>query len=616
MKHHCKKSRLFHITGIACLIWFAVRVLPAPHRAQYPCQQISKTIGLGYIAFWSILLSGLLILIKQARHKTSKVAPSLVVACIILVSLSSMVFASIHSTDITETLSDWNPIPNEPIGTPTGYSPGRVVWTWNPDATEQQLDGYWWETQNNNQSAIDAMYSEGLQALTGETLCTTAWDDLFRYFNINHDKGDIGYQPGEKIAIKINMNNIYGEPYDSESQEIDASPYVVKALLHQLVDIVGVTENDITVFDASRKIPDWFYNRVYYENYPTDSLIPEFPGVHFAGAEGDAPGREQVIPSTTRVYFAAGETEYRTLPTCVADAAYLINMPIVKRHVQDRVTLAGKNLFGTFIEPVVDIHDYHTIGFSAMGNPAPQVDLLAHEQLGGKTILYIGDGTYGCRYGNAEITHFQMYPFNDDWMSSLFFSQDPVAIDSVMYDFLYADGTGPSERAQNYIHQAAEPNLNCYDPEGDGIYLDHSLGVHEHADLNINIFSSERYIGPSGNGIDYIPLGQEHAAPTISITTPRPYHLYFLGKDLMYLHKERTTLVIGRITVETAVYGADDTIDYVDFFLDNKVVYTANEQPYSWMWDTPSLRKHTIQAIAYSNGEPIASEEHIVWKIL
>ena len=180
-----------------------------------------------------------------------------------------------------------------------------------------------------------------------------------------------------------------------------------------------------------------------------------------------------------------------TLPTMVTEADYMINMPITKRHVAERVTLAGKNWFGTWMEDVSSVHDYHTLGFSGMGNPAPQVDLVAHEQLGGKTLLLIGDGTYGCRYGNSDISKFQMYPFNDDWMSSLFFSQDSVALDSVMFDFFMVEGTGggPSEGAQNFIHQQAEPLEDTYDPENDGEYLSESLGVHEHWDANLDIFS-------------------------------------------------------------------------------------------------------------------------------
>jgi hypothetical protein len=98
-----------------------------------------------------------------------------------------------------------------------------------------------------------------------------------------------------------------------------------------------------------------------------------------------------------------------------------------------------------------------------------------------------------------------MYPFNNDWTNSLFLSQDPVAIDSVMYDFLLAE-SNPCEGSQNYLHQSADPPLNVYDPENDGYYLSESLGVHEHWDTNENIFSSERYSGPSNDGIDYLAV--------------------------------------------------------------------------------------------------------------
>jgi hypothetical protein len=113
-----------------------------------------------------------------------------------------------------------------------------------------------------------------------------------------------------------------------------------------------------------------------------------------------------------------------------------------------------------------------------MDNPAPQVDLFAYKELGGKTLLFFGDGTFATKVDHKTIAKFLMYPFNNDWTNSLFFSQDPVAMDSVMYDFLYAEGTNPCEGAQNYLHQAAVPNPNTYDPEHNGVYLSHSLGVH------------------------------------------------------------------------------------------------------------------------------------------
>jgi len=496
---------LFHIAGIICIIWFLIRVIPKPDRIRYPCQQMSIMVALGYITFWILLWSaifhGLSIWMKKVKYNISKFAPVILVSFILIFSISSNVFADINN-DEKEKLVIWDPIPKEPIGTPLGVSPGRVVWVWNPNATEKELSGYWWEMENNNQTVIDLMFSYGLQSLASADDDYSAWDFIFKYFNQIHGYGDIGYQPGEKIAIKINFNNCGS--YTAEDNDRDASPYVVKSLLRQLVNVVGVDQDDITIYDATRAIGNWFYNRVYYTEYPANSLVPEFTEVHFVDSMGGASGRESVIASSKRVYFAAGSCAYRTLPTVVADAKYLINMPLLKRHpIESGVTLSGKNFFGTWIEGVEAVHPYLYSSF-ILGNPAPQTDLFAHEHIGGKTILYIGDGTFATKVDHRTIAKFQMYPFNDDWTSSLYFSQDPVAIDSVMYDFLLAEGTNPTEGSQNYLHQSAVPNLNTYDPENDGVYLSDSLGVHEHWDTTEDIFSSNRYSGVSNNGIDYI----------------------------------------------------------------------------------------------------------------
>ena len=499
-------SILFHIIGIICIIWFLIRVIPKPDRIRYPCQQMSIMVALGYITFWIILWStlfhGLKLWIKKARYNITKFTPVILVCFLLIFSISINVFANINNNDEKEKLPLWDPIPKQPIGTPKGVNPGRIVWVWNPNATEKDLSGYWWEKENNDQKVIDKMYSFGLQNLANTNDDHSAWDHLFKYFNQLHGNGNTGYQTGEKIAIKINLNNC--QDYTSEDDNRDASPYFVKSLLRQLINVVGVNQDDITIYDATRPIANWFYNRVYYKEYPADPLIPEFQGVHFTDSSGGASGREKILASSKLVYFAAGSCEYRTLPTIVSDADYLINMPILKRHpIENGITLSGKNLFGTWIESVESVHPYLYSSFT-IGNPAPQTDLFAHKDIGGKTLLYIGDGTYATKINHRTIEKFQMHPFNNDWTNSLFFSQDPVAIDSVMYDFILAEGTNPTEGSQNYLHQSAEPPENVYDPENDGVYLSDSLGVHEHWDTTKDIFSPQRYTGPTNNGIDYI----------------------------------------------------------------------------------------------------------------
>jgi hypothetical protein len=93
-----------------------------------------------------------------------------------------------------------------------------------------------------------------------------------------------------------------------------------------------------------------------------------------------------------------------------------------------------------------------------------------------------------------------MSPFNDDWPNSLFLSQDPVAIESVGYDFLFNefDENHPTEGefvggdkgpfphfagTDDFLHQSADitarPSGLDYDPENDGTVLG-SMGTHEH----------------------------------------------------------------------------------------------------------------------------------------
>lgn len=616
------QSLLFHVVGIIAIIWFLFRVVPKPDRIRYPCQQMSMTVASSYIIFWSILWSalfhGLAFWVRRAKTKTTAYVPVILVSFIVLFSVSSGVFAD---TDDSFVANLWDPIPNEPIGTPRGVNPGRVTWVWNPNATQSQLSGYWWSKENNNEEVIDEMFSDGLQGLTDAETDEDAWDALFKHFNLVNGNGEIGYQPGEKVAIKINLNNCYQLiSYFVKDNDRDANPYVVKSLLRQLIDKAGVAEEDVTIYDASRAIPNWFYRRVYYETFPSLKLAPEFPDVNFVEAYGFMPGREKVEASSERIYFADGTGLYRTLPKCVAEAEYIINMPLLKRHpIQQGVTLSAKNFFGTWIEPVWDIHDYHTNAFTA-GNPAPQVDLLAHKHIGGKTILYIGDGTYATKIDHKTIDKFQMFPFNNDWTNSLFFSQDPVAIDSVMYDFLHAEGTDPVEGSQNYLHQSAEPLPNVYDPENDGIYLSESLGVHEHWNKSIDIFSSERYLGLAGNGIDFIAIGEEHAAPSAVIIQPAENYLYFNGKRIIPI---RNTIIIGDINIQVSVFTFSQEIEKVEFYIDQELVFADFEEPYEWLWEKQSLTislqnigfKHDIEIIAYCD-ENILSDDISVLRFL
>ena len=616
----CKASNpqsiLFHIVGFACIIWFLVRIIPKPDRIRYPCQQMSITFASSYIIFWIILWStlfhGLGLWIKRAKYKTVAFAPAILVVLLLVFSVSSNVFAD-EKEDRTKFLDNWEPIPNQPIGIPRGANPGRVVWIWDPEAIESNPKGYWWLEENNNQEVIEEMFSKGLQTLAGVQDDSDAWDILFKHFNEEHGYGDVGYQLGEKITIKLNLNNCW-TPYYSIDNQIDANPYVVKALFKQLIDNVGVSQSDITIYDAVRPMMNWFYNRVYYKSYFSIPLVPEFPDINYVDSLGGASGRTKVEPSSEKIHFSYQPGLIKTLPTCVSDAKYIINMPQLKKHPRHNgVTLSGKNMFGTWMESVEDVHPYHESAH-IIGNSAPQTELFAHEEIGGKTVLYIGDGTHGTLEDQRVIGKFNMYPFNNDWTNSLFFSQDPVAIDSVMYDFLHFEAIS-SEGSQNYLHQSAEPPDGIYDPENDGTFLTESLGVHEHWNKSVDIFSSERYCGPEENGIDFVAIGGEHASPAVIITNPKENNLYIVGNETRHMLHFRKTIVIGKLNIQAEANIPSKVCEKIEFYIDNELMFTDDTAPYSWIWTRTPGVIHTLKVVAYYDNKDILTKELEVWKI-
>ena len=606
LKH--AKGIWFHLAGIIALIWFLVRVIPKPTRSQYPCQQVAIPIALGYVAFWSGILYTTIHLMKRTKRKTTALIPAVLSFFILLGSITGFGFANMASGP---TYEPWTPIPNEPMGTPQGVSPGRVVWTWNPDATEKNLDGYWWEPQNTDQTVIEEMMDEGVKTLTDTDSLAEAWDTLFTYVNEKNNRGSQGYQTGEKLAIKVNLNNCWNpldfiDDYEQVDNQRDADPTVVNVLLSQLVDSIGINQKDIIIYDASRPMPNWFY----------DPIVAEYPNVEFIDSMGGAPGRQQVTPSEKQFYFSDGTI--RTLPECVVDASYIINIPLLKQHpINHGVTLSGKNMFGTFIEPVMEIHPYHESG-QFMGNAAPQTDLFAHEDLGKKTVLFLGDGLFGTLRDHRTITHFHMYPFNDDWTNSLFFSQEPVAIDSVMYDFLHTEGPIPLEGSQNYLHQAAEPPEETYDPENDGTFIKESLGIHEHWNPEIPIFSSHRY-----TGIDFVPIGEDLASPAVVIEKPGQGSLYVFDEytsfRILYtdFYVFPITMALGPLTVNASVTGEyGNQVSSVSFSVDGKQKGVDVYPPFSWKWDESSFGVHQLSVTAYDGDELLGSTTRDVLKIL
>ena len=388
---------------------------------------------------------------------------------------------------------------NAPVGTARGIFPGRVVWTYDPDATPWDgTTGYWWDDNGTDQTAVDNMMSRTLRTLTGTTNDALAWDALFRFFNQYRGKGDVGYQATETIAVKINLNN-HNASYAEADNQLDASPHMVLALLRQLVNQAGVPQGKIYVYDAVRLMPDKIFNKCH----------AEFPQVVFADRLGSN-GRVAIQWTTPVIAYAVsswpdGSACGSRIPKAVYSSAYIINMALLKCHGTAGVTLTAKNHYGT-----IDNREHWYIKARDRTMPLynPLVDLMGQKNVGGKTMLFLIDALFGTDQVGGTPKYFQLPPFNNRWSSSLFASQDPVAIDSVGVDFLYSEfPSSYLNNADNYLHEAAlannPPSRTTYDPEGDGIRLT-SLGTHEHWNDNVRRQYS-RNLG-TGSGIELTPL--------------------------------------------------------------------------------------------------------------
>ena len=416
------------------------------------------------------------------------------------------------------------PVANAPIGIAKGIHPGRVVWVHDPDATDWDGpgNGYWWESSHTNQAVVDQMISRAIRELSGEATDASAWDKLFRYFNETHGKGNVGYKSGEKIVIKINyvgcitvwsrrpVTNI--EDYNLRSMDyMHTSPQMIIALLGQLVDEAGVNEADITVGDTLCYFPNEFYN-MCHEKFPNVRYLD------YVGKFGRAKARLSSVPFYWSTPEAADkQTDY--VPASYAEADYLINLANLKSHNdQAGITLCAKNHYGSLVrrparsQEYYDMHKDLPYTTPGMGHYRPLVDLIGHQHLGGKTLLYLIDGLYAGKHAKERAPRkWNSAPFNGDWSSSLFASQDPVAIDSVGFDFLWTEWDDAPHRSgtSDYLVEAAladdPPSGIFYDPDHKGnVARLPSLGVYEHWNNPMD----KQYSGNlgTGTGIELVKL--------------------------------------------------------------------------------------------------------------
>ncbi len=501
------KIAFLPIVGLLSLIWFLIRVIPKPSRAAYPCMRAAAPLASTFVIYVMGFLTS--IFFFKRAHNFWRQSRYVVFTIALVLAASFAIGSFLQNSQPAYALVDSPPEgPNAPMGEGVGIFPGRVVWIHDADATNEncrnRTNDYWCDDKNTDQQVVNAMVSDALQALSGTTSDAAAWDALFRNFNETHGKGAVGYQANEKIVIKINLNSNgcanTGDNYERWNYEtVDTSPHVVYALLDQLITKAGVPQENISLGDPGRNVDDLIWDKCH----------ATFPDVKYWGK---ANGRTKIVRTSTRAIFTSDGSMSDYLPQCYVDAAYMINVPVFKKHHRGGISVSSKNHFGSFVPFHSSASHWHfslpasegggNVNNGDYGTYRCFVDFIGHEHIGAKTMLYLVDGIWGSTNWGHPPIKWRMSPFDNDWPSSIFLSQDPVAVESVVFDFLFTefdpdhptegkydptDNKGPFPHyagVDDFLHQAADaqnwPEGLTYDPEKDGSPLPASMGVHEH----------------------------------------------------------------------------------------------------------------------------------------
>lgn len=355
------------------------------------------------------------------------------------------------------------------------HDPNATSWTF-PCTSSGPCTEYYGDDNFVDQGVVDQMFLNGMKALTGEDTISKAWQAIFP-----------AYQAGEVIAIKVNFNDsIFGggiTGYGDNDAYVDALPQVINSIIDGLTSI-GVLEENIWIFDVSRYITDRFRTRIAYFS------------VRFFDRIGNGNDVEPVTfdssdPSAMITYTNTTYNGSHRIADVLMDADYIINVPIMKRHGGAGITLSLKNHLGSingFYAGSHSMHDYIYLNNGSYDSDSnPIVDINLNTNILDKTALIIGDALYAGWSSNNTPPE-KWTSFNNDSPNMLFFGVDPVAIDSVMFDYLDREG---------YVNPKSEDILIVAANAG--------LGVHERwnndTDRKYSVIDYVE-IGDSGSEID------------------------------------------------------------------------------------------------------------------
>lgn len=297
-----------------------------------------------------------------------------------------------------------------------------------------------------NADKVERMLEAGVKRLAGEEDLKKAWLGILT-----------GYSPGDKIAIKPNLNFVnHGYRYTI------TSPQLINAAVAQLVNVVGADPVDIYVYDLCKVIPrDIVRKRIehkvtYVELPDTDSIIGKI--LLRADYGPGSPDRDAPIKMRERITDERGEALTCYAPKLVTEAKHIINMPLLTNHIYVLNSGALKNHYGTVR---FSNHNPYPVALHGEVIHRSIVDLNLNRHIKEKTRLIVADALFGV-YDRGEGEGKRPWKtFNNRFPESILLSRDPVAIDSVMASMVSRERTssGLGVLSSEYLEDAMDNGL-------------------------------------------------------------------------------------------------------------------------------------------------------------
>ena len=292
----------------------------------------------------------------------------------------------------------------------------------------------------NNEDVVAKMLDRGLRELADTESAADAWRMLLP-----------NLQRSDRITIKMNMNNASFDE-NITTNRMDQTMPLVNGILEDLVFDLGLSEERITILDASR----WFH--------PDKMKVRcRFKNVRWVDEkEEERWDKNESVTFTKDTPEPGGDF---WMPKAYTQSEHIINLCLMKSH-NCGITGAMKNHFGSIPSPR-SLHE-------EMGERSYIADVCNTPSIRNKVRVNIADALFANWHNNVWAPR-PWKTFPEDSPNSLIMGTDPVALDSVMLDHIAEEIEAQGDNAPEWLKKNSK-NHGFLEYAMDEL----GLGIHEH----------------------------------------------------------------------------------------------------------------------------------------